>query len=198
MVSKDGSQQCPKNPRNLRLSWETEPRSNVPQAQRNSGIHADPIARLPRLLLKYSARDEVELLKNGKGGVLELRAAIAAHTEESPLYGFLRFRRKSVLLKYIPEGTSRLLQGKEPLSRGRARGLCSVHCIDRILLHSSGYCALPDHPREILSSRYGFLINSVDGSEGNEIICRLLPPRCLQLNIILQQLPPTKSSERDL
>ena len=68
-----------------------------------------------RLLLKYTSRDEVDVLARGSGGVADLRDAISAYTEPSPLYGFLRFRRRSVLLKYIPEGTSRLLQGKTRL-----------------------------------------------------------------------------------
>lgn len=32
--------------------------------------------------------------------------------EDSPLYGFIRFRRRSVLVKYVPEATSRVLKGE--------------------------------------------------------------------------------------
>ena len=64
-----------------------------------------------RFLLKYAARDEVELLSNGNGGETELRSAIAEYEEPSPLYGFLKYRRRNVVIKYLPEGCSRLIQG---------------------------------------------------------------------------------------
>jgi hypothetical protein len=64
-----------------------------------------------RFLLKYISRDEVDLLSRGGGGAVEVRSAIEQFTEKSPLYGFVQYRRRKVLLKYIPEGTSRLLQG---------------------------------------------------------------------------------------
>lgn len=41
----------------------------------------------------------------------EARNAIANYEEQSPLYGCIIYRRRKVLIKYIPEGTSRLLQG---------------------------------------------------------------------------------------
>ncbi|KAI9803196.1 MAG: hypothetical protein M1825_001987 [Sarcosagium campestre] len=63
-------------------------------------------------LLKYIARDEVDLLARGHGGVAEFRENVAAYTEQSPLYGFLRYRRRTVLIKYVPEGTSRLLRAR--------------------------------------------------------------------------------------
>lgn len=53
----------------------------------------------------------MELLARGKGGVHEARIAISKYEEPSPLYGLLSYRRRKVLIKYIPEGTSRLLQG---------------------------------------------------------------------------------------
>ena len=65
------------------------------------------------LLLKYMSRDEVELLKAGGNGASEARDAVTQYEEISPLFGFLQFRRKKVLLKYVPEGTSRLLQGQD-------------------------------------------------------------------------------------
>ncbi|MCJ1350896.1 MAG: hypothetical protein MMC33_000877 [Icmadophila ericetorum] len=61
-------------------------------------------------LLKYVSRDEVELLKEGNGGFLEAKETIAAFEEKSPLFGLTQYRRKKVLLKYIPDGTSRVLQ----------------------------------------------------------------------------------------
>lgn len=65
-----------------------------------------------RFLLKYASRDEVELLDRGNGGIVEARNAIAKYEEPSPLYGFLRYRRRNVILKYVPEGCSRLVQGE--------------------------------------------------------------------------------------
>ncbi len=66
---------------------------------------------LHRFLLKYISRDEVDLLGRGNGGILEIRNAIAQYEELSPLFGFLRYRRRNVLIKYVPEGCSRLIQG---------------------------------------------------------------------------------------
>ncbi|KAF2111515.1 hypothetical protein BDV96DRAFT_184825 [Lophiotrema nucula] len=63
-------------------------------------------------LLKYASRDAVELLTRGTGGPAEARGAVAQYEEKSPLYGFLLYRRRKVIIKYIPEGTSRLLQAR--------------------------------------------------------------------------------------
>lgn len=64
-----------------------------------------------RFLLKYASRDEVEVLARGSNGVVEMRSNIEQYEETSPLFGFLRYRRRNVLLKYMPEGCSRLIQG---------------------------------------------------------------------------------------
>ncbi|KAK3680022.1 hypothetical protein LTR78_000399 [Recurvomyces mirabilis] len=61
-------------------------------------------------LLKYTSRDSVALLGRGKAGVHEARVALAKYEEASPLYGLIIYRRRKVLIKYIPDGTSRLLQ----------------------------------------------------------------------------------------
>ncbi|EXJ84476.1 hypothetical protein A1O3_05144 [Capronia epimyces CBS 606.96] len=61
-------------------------------------------------LLRYINRDTVELLKKGTGGIQEVKSVIEQYEEKSPLYGLLQYRRKRVILKYVPEGTSRLLQ----------------------------------------------------------------------------------------
>lgn len=66
---------------------------------------------IPRFLLNYATRDSVGVLRRGTGGVVEARIAIAQYPDKSPLYGFLLYRRRKVLIKYIPQGTSRLLQG---------------------------------------------------------------------------------------
>ena len=68
-----------------------------------------------RFLLKYSSRDEVEILGKGNGGIVEIRNAIAAYEEPTPLFGFLRYRRRNVLIKYVPEECSRLVQGRNSL-----------------------------------------------------------------------------------
>jgi hypothetical protein len=71
----------------------------------------DPNFARNRFLLKYASRDEVELLGRGNGGIVEIRNAIAAHEELEPLFGFLRYRRRNVIIKYLPEDCSRLVQG---------------------------------------------------------------------------------------
>ncbi|KAI1143742.1 hypothetical protein F5Y05DRAFT_401076 [Hypoxylon sp. FL0543] len=63
-------------------------------------------------LLKYANRDEVELYNRGNGGIVDIRGAIAKYDETSPLYGFLRYRRRNVILKYQPEDCSRLVQAR--------------------------------------------------------------------------------------
>ncbi|KFY32886.1 hypothetical protein V495_08640 [Pseudogymnoascus sp. VKM F-4514 (FW-929)] len=63
-------------------------------------------------LLKYVTRDEVDVLGRGSGGILEIRNAIASYDEPSPLFGFLKYRRRNVLIKFVPEGCSRLIQAR--------------------------------------------------------------------------------------
>ncbi|TVY93063.1 hypothetical protein LAWI1_G001402, partial [Lachnellula willkommii] len=63
-------------------------------------------------LLKYAARDEIELLGRGNGGIVEIRNAIASYEEPSPLFGFLRYRRRNVVIKHVPEDCSRLVQAR--------------------------------------------------------------------------------------
>ena len=64
-----------------------------------------------RFLLKYSSRDEVEILNQGTGGVIEMRNAISEFEENSALYGFLKYRRRNVTVKYLPADASRLVKG---------------------------------------------------------------------------------------
>ena len=70
-----------------------------------------PLLIFSRFLLKYLTRDTVELLGQGSGGVTETRKVVESYEEKSPLYGVVQYRRKKFILKYVPEGTSRLLQG---------------------------------------------------------------------------------------
>lgn len=72
-----------------------------------------------RFLLKYTARDAVDVLTKGTGGAQEARAAVAQYPDKSPLYGLLLYRRRKVLVKYVPEGTSRLLQGTLDMAHGQ-------------------------------------------------------------------------------
>jgi hypothetical protein len=68
-----------------------------------------------RLLLRYVSRDELTLLDRGAGGVPELRNAIDGYEETAPLYGFLQYRRRKVVISYMPQGLSRLVQGTSVL-----------------------------------------------------------------------------------
>ena len=52
------------------------------------------------------------LLERGNGGLAEVEDVVNRYKEQSPLYGFIQYRRRKVILKFIPEGTSRLLQGE--------------------------------------------------------------------------------------
>ncbi|GKT49860.1 uncharacterized protein ColSpa_10041 [Colletotrichum spaethianum] len=67
-------------------------------------------------LLKYESRDGVELLGRGNGGIVEIRNNIAQFENENddnaPLFGFLRYRRRNVIIKYLPEVCSRLVQAR--------------------------------------------------------------------------------------
>lgn len=65
------------------------------------------------------------MFSSGKGGISELRAAIENRgqqnpdaqddeddqDEDGPLYGYIKYRRRNVILKYLPEDASRLIQG---------------------------------------------------------------------------------------
>lgn len=46
---------------------------------------------------------------------MEVKEALDRYSELSPLYGFIHYRRRKVILKYLPDGISRLLQGKRGL-----------------------------------------------------------------------------------
>ncbi|RJE20900.1 GPI-anchored cell surface glycoprotein [Aspergillus sclerotialis] len=64
------------------------------------------------LLLRYVSRDEVTLFERGTGGVPEVRNSVDGYEEKSPLYGFLQYRRRKVVISYMPEGLSRLVQAR--------------------------------------------------------------------------------------
>ena len=100
-----------------------------------------------RFLLKYNTRDEVGLLQRGSGGVGEIQGAVNSYEEESPLYGFIHYRRRNVVLKYVPEGTSRLLLGK-----------LGYNCLETgwlMIPNSTTGRTLPINHRKIFSLRCG-------------------------------------------
>ncbi|KAL4785586.1 hypothetical protein BJX76DRAFT_177679 [Aspergillus varians] len=63
-------------------------------------------------LLRYVSRDEIALHERGTGGVPDVRNAIESYEECSPLYGFLQYRRRKVILSYLPENLSRLVRAR--------------------------------------------------------------------------------------
>ena len=82
----------------------------------NGDLGVDTVRQLiyihfARFMLQYSSRDAVEIYKQGAGGVGEFRTELVNYTIKSPLFGFLLYRRRKVLIRYVPDGTSRLLQG---------------------------------------------------------------------------------------
>jgi len=67
-----------------------------------------------RFILSYASRDNVEVHAQGVGGAHEMRDAALSYYQSSdtkPLFGLIQFRRRKVLIKLVPEGTSRLLLG---------------------------------------------------------------------------------------
>lgn len=98
---------------------------NSPRSGHEIKRHPAKTLAVFRLLLKYVSREEIDLLGRGSGGVPDVRAAIGAYDEVSPLYGFLQYRRRKVLLRYVPEGLSRLIQGISPLG---AAATSSLEC----------------------------------------------------------------------
>ena len=103
-----------------------------------------------RFVLKYATRDEIELLDSGSGGLPELRKVVENYDETSPLFGFLRYRRRVVIIRYLPEGCSRLIQGsfRNP----------SPHCDTKLIksCFSTRDCPLQCRLRTILPIRYDF------------------------------------------
>ncbi|KAI5302812.1 hypothetical protein KEM56_000332 [Ascosphaera pollenicola] len=59
-------------------------------------------------ILQYTSRDTTALLSSGDGGVSDIRHAVERYDEKKPLFGFLNLRSRKVVLKIVPDGTSRL------------------------------------------------------------------------------------------
>lgn len=64
---------------------------------------------------------------------MEVKEAVDQYSELSPLYGFIHYRRRKVILKYLPDGISRLLQGKRGL--GNALHPCTNSHLARVAVH---------------------------------------------------------------
>ncbi|KAI5290365.1 hypothetical protein KEM54_001731 [Ascosphaera aggregata] len=58
-------------------------------------------------LLQYTSRDTAALLSSGSG-VSQIHDVVEQYTERKPLFGFLNFWSRKVVLKIVPDGTSRL------------------------------------------------------------------------------------------
>lgn len=164
-----------------------------------------------RLLLKYVGRDEISLLGRGSGGVTEIRGIMEGYEENSPLYGFLQYRRRKVILRYMPEGMSRLLQGTgEPLiermqdhmgillscfllpytSYVYANHLITDFC-------SSHYCPVPVISGQILASRYSLRSGSRVGIDGKCIVFSLLATCRLGIHAFFHKLPAPSQAHGD-
>jgi hypothetical protein len=68
---------------------------------------------------------------------LEIRNAIASYEEPSPLFGFLRYRRRNVVIKYVPEDCSRLVQGasQKKYKRSLTNRLLTSWFVARVTVH---------------------------------------------------------------
>lgn len=94
------------------LRWRNQEDGERQSVMRAVKLRMNTYITFYRFLLKYISRDEIEILGRGNGGIVEIRNAIAQYEEPSPLFGFLRYRRRNVLIKYVPEECSRLVQGE--------------------------------------------------------------------------------------
>lgn len=149
---------------------------------------------LNRLLLKYTSRDEVTLLDRGTGGVPDVRAAVESYEEKSPLYGFLQYRRRKIVLKYVPEGMSRLVQGR----------LCPLLYIaipaiaDTLPVHSPHNGPISVNPRQVLPAGYYLRIQSARRSDGKCTVIGLSITRSIRINNVVFELatPPTVDGNR--
>jgi hypothetical protein len=83
-----------------------------------------PLTKLAdnRLVLGYSSRSTLSL--RGQGiGLPELRLILAS--EKEVLFGFLRFRRRGIVLQYTHPECSRVVKGKPPLGTAVEGSACA-------------------------------------------------------------------------
>ncbi|KAG0157551.1 hypothetical protein PDIDSM_4736 [Penicillium digitatum] len=144
-------------------------------------------------LLHYISRDEIALHERGTGGVPEIRNAIDGYEECSPLYGFLQYRRRKGIIRYMPEGLSRIIIARSnvqfqsvttkftpndtvlPLSK--ASDLTKAPCPPPV-------SSIPPRPRSLFSSsslRRGRLMEITEDAEESgtkdESLTSILPPQ---------------------
>ncbi|KAK6533517.1 hypothetical protein TWF694_002456 [Orbilia ellipsospora] len=63
-------------------------------------------------LMKYETRDDIVLLGKGASAVKDMRELISHEPDDSPIYGFIRYRRRNILIKLVPDNTSRVLKAR--------------------------------------------------------------------------------------
>lgn len=122
------------------------------------------------------------LLDKGAGGVPELRNAIDGYEEISPLYGFLHYRRRKVVISYMPQGLSRLVQG------------ILLHLLLKLCLTpdpcSSCHCPVSIHSGQVLPPRYCLYSLPIVRTHGKRFVIGMPTPRRLRLHHLLLELPP--------
>ena len=55
-----------------------------------------------------------------------MRVTALAEPDDAPLFGYIRFRRRNMLVKYVPAATSRVVKGAWAIGRiGAVRERCA-------------------------------------------------------------------------
>lgn len=78
-------------------------------------------------------------MTTGSNAAEGMRLAAYTQPDDSPLYGFIRFRRRSVLVKYVPEGTSRVNKGEEVFAFPESGGGCGGEMKGEEQMRGMGY-----------------------------------------------------------
>ena len=133
-----------------------------------------------RFLLKYETRDEVKILKRGGGGVVDIRETIVQYDEQSPLYGFVHYRRRKVILKYVPQRTSRLLQGRSKR--------CPHIVFILLTCFSSSIGSFPSRHGAFHPARYCFLLHHPQGPQRRRTLFCMLASHCFRVHQIIKRL----------
>ena len=168
---------------------------NLEDGELRSVWHGASLARntdvYRRFLLKYVSRDEVVLLGRGNGGIVEIRNAIAQFEEPAaPLFGFLRYRRRNVVIKYVPEECSRLVQGEScrTVRSNFRRELTFVSTSD-----SSLQC----RHRTIFPTRYRLPYRLLERASRYDSFRRLFSAYCVRFYFLLHKLVTETASNGD-
>lgn len=141
-----------------------------------------------RFLLHYIARDEVALHERGTGGVPEIRNAIEGYEECSPLYGFLQYRRRKVIIRYMPEGLSRLILGMPINRRGFPIEI-------GLICSSPKQCPIPVRHRQVHPKRHRTSSIQSLRSHRKRLVLRLSPPYRFDLNYLFFELSSPPSAD---